>query len=289
MKVSGFTIVRNAVKFDYPVAEAIRSILPLCDEMVVAVGRSDDDTIALIRSIQSSKIRIIETTWDESVREGGKLLAIETDKAFAAVSPDSDWAFYIQADEVLHEKFLPVVKEAMLKWKDHRQVDGLLFNYTHFFGSYDYVADSRKWYRKEIRIIRNDRSITSWLDAISFRRGGVKLRVKQVDAYIYHYGWVKPPEIQQEKQKSFHRMWHNDEWVNINIPASGEFDYSTVDSLCKFSGTHPVVMTARIHNKNWKFDHDISLKKFSFRTRLLQQFEKVTGWRIGEYKNYRIV
>jgi hypothetical protein len=289
MKVSGFTIVRNAIKFDYPVTEAIQSILPLCDEMIVAVGKSDDGTLELIRSINSDKIKIIETIWDETVREGGKLLAIETDKALTAISADSDWAFYIQADEVLHEKFLPIVKEAMLNWKDNKQVDGLLFNYTHFFGSYDYVADSRKWYRNEIRVIRNDKSIASWLDAISFRRGGNKLRVKPIDASIYHYGWVKSPKAQQEKQKSFHKMWHDDEWMNKNISPSKQFDYSNIDSLQKFSATHPNTMTERISKKNWEFDYDLSKKNLSFKTAVLHCIEKITGWRIGEYKNYKII
>lgn len=289
MKVSGFTIVRNAIKYDYPVVEAIRSILDLCDEMIVAVGRSEDDTLQLIRSINSPKIRIVETVWDDTLREGGKLLAVETDKAFSFVSPDSDWAFYIQADEVLHEKYIPVVKEAMLKWKDEKRVDGLLFNYTHFFGSYNFIGDSRKWYRHEIRVIRNDRSISSWLDAISFRRAGKKLSVKPVAAHIYHYGWVKPPAAQQEKQKSFHKMWHDDEWMKRNISSGSEFDYNNIDSLQRFTGTHPAVMSERIKKQNWKFDYDPEVKNLSLKHRLLYAVEKATGWRIGEYKNYRIV
>jgi glycosyltransferase involved in cell wall biosynthesis len=289
MKVSGFTIVRNAIKFDYPVIEAIQSVLPLCDEMIVAVGKSQDGTLELIRSVKSDKIKIIESIWDESIREGGKLLAVETDKAFAHISRESDWAFYIQADEVLHEQFLPVVRESMIKWIADKRVDGLLFNYTHFFGSYDYEADSRKWYRKEIRIIRNDPSISSWRDAISFRRGGTRLTVKPVPASIYHYGWVKPPEAQQEKQRSFHKMWHNDKWINTSIPASKEYNYSTIDSLKMFSGTHPAVMTSRIQKKNWTFEHDPSVKNFSVKVRLLHWLEKLTGWRVGEYKNYTIV
>ena len=287
MKISGFTIVRNAIKFDYPVVESIRSVLPLCDEMIVAVGKSDDDTLQLIRAIQSPKIKIIETVWDERIRKGGKLLAVETDKAFAAIAPDSDWAFYIQADEVLHEKYIPALKEAMQNWKDDKRVEGLLFHYTHFYGSYDYVADSRKWYRKEIRVIRNDKKISSWLDAISFRKEGSKLNVKPVDAHIYHYGWVKPPAAQQEKQKSFHKMWHDDEWMKKHIAPSVEFDYSDIDSLARFPGTHPDVMQERIRSKNWKVELDISLKKFSLKGRLLYLFEKITGWRIGEYRNYR--
>jgi glycosyltransferase involved in cell wall biosynthesis len=162
MKISGFTIVRNAIKYDYPIVEAITSILPICDEMIVAVGKSEDDTLELIRSIGSPKIKIIETIWDERLREGGKVLADETNKAFAAVSEDSDWAFYIQGDEVIHEKYLPSIKASMEKFKNDSSVDGLLFNYTHFFGSYDFIGDSRRWYRREIRVIKNDHTISSY-------------------------------------------------------------------------------------------------------------------------------
>src|SRR4051812_33586569 len=118
MKVSGFTIVRNAIKYDYPIVEAITSILPLCDEVIVAVGKSEDETLQLIRSIGSPKIKIIETVWNESLREGGKVLADETNKAFAGIAADADWAFYIQGDEVIHEKYLPVIREAMEKYRD---------------------------------------------------------------------------------------------------------------------------------------------------------------------------
>src|SRR5687768_5278014 len=111
MKVSGFTFVRNAIKYDYPIVEAIQSILPLCDEVVVAVGDSEDGTMELIKGIPSEKIRIIETIWDDTLREGGRVLAVETDKAFSAVSEDADWAFYIQGDEVLHEKYHSVVRD----------------------------------------------------------------------------------------------------------------------------------------------------------------------------------
>ena len=165
MKVSGFTIARNAVKFDYPVIEAITSVLPLCDEFIVNVGKCDDGTLELIKSINSPKIKIIESVWDDSLREGGKLLALETNKAFDAVSADSTWAFYIQADEVLHEKYLDTIRKGMEENKYNARVEGLLFNYTHFYGSYDYVGNSRRWYKREVRIIRNDKAIRSYRDA----------------------------------------------------------------------------------------------------------------------------
>jgi glycosyltransferase involved in cell wall biosynthesis len=287
MKVSGFTFIRNAIKYDYPVVEAIKSILPLCDEFVVAVGNSGDGTRELIESIGSPRIRIIDTVWDDTLREGGRVLAVETDKAFDAVSADSDWAFYIQGDEVLHEKYLPAVREAMLKWKDNPEVDGLLFDYLHFYGSYDYVGVARRWYRREIRVVRNDKRIRSFRDAQGFRKSGKMLYVKPVEACIYHYGWVKPPRLQQAKQEYFHKLWHSDSWMDKNIPKAEEFDYSQIDALETFKGAHPEVMKERIAQKNWKFSFDPTKKKFSFLQRFLFFIERLTGWRPGEYKNYR--
>jgi len=289
MKVSGFTIVRNAIKYDYPIVEAINSILPVCDEMIVAVGRSDDDTLGLIRSINSPKIKIIETVWDDNLREGGKVLADETNKAFAAISPDSDWCFYIQGDEIVHEKYLPAIKEAMQKYKDDKIVEGLLFNYTHFYGSYDYVGDTRQWYRREIRIVKNDKAISSYKDAQGFRKNGEKLNVKLIDAFVYHYGWVKQPSAMQAKQESFNKYWHDDKWMDENVEKVNEFDYSKIDSLAKFTGTHPRVMQARIDKMNWKFSFDPTQKKLSLKMKILLFIEKAFGWKVGEYKNYKIV
>jgi hypothetical protein len=289
MKVSGFTFVRNAVKFDYPVVAAITSILPLCDEMVVCVGKSDDDTLALIESIPSDKIKVVHSVWDDSVRKNGRVLAVETDKAFDAVAADADWAFYIQADEVVHEKYLPVIKQAMEQYKDDHKVEGLLFKYVHFYGSYDYVGDSRTWYRHEIRIIRNNKAIRSYCDAQGFRKNGKKMRVKEIDAFIYHYGWVKPPEFQQAKTESFSRLWHNDEWIKCNVQKVDKFDYSQIDSLKLFEETHPAVMQQRIAAMNWKFAFDPTRKKFSSKDRLLYFIEEKTGKRLFEYKNYTII
>ena len=150
MKVTGFTIIRNAVRFDYPVVEAIKSVLPLCDEFIVLVGNSDDGTKSLIENIASDKIKIFNSQWDDSLRKGGRVLADETNKALQIISSDSTWCFYIQGDEVLHEKDIPSIRAAMLEWENDKKVEGLLFNYTHFYGSYDFIGDSIKWYRKEV-------------------------------------------------------------------------------------------------------------------------------------------
>ena len=290
MKVVGFTFVRNAVTFDYPVVESINSLLPLCDEVVVAVGNSEDDTLGLIQGINSPKIRIIRTVWDDALRAGGQVLAVETDKALAAVPADTDWAIYLQADEVLHEEDYAAIRAGMDRWAADEQVDGLLLNYRHFYGSYDYVGDSRRWYRREIRIVRPRGGVYSYRDAQGFRKGtNQKLQVKLLDATVYHYGWVKPPAAMQRKQETFNRLWHSDEWVAANVVLAAEFDYSQIDSLKQFIGQHPAAMRERIHRQNWHYAHDMSRNRYRFKDQLKQAIERITGYRVGEYRNYKLV
>jgi len=290
LKVSGFTFIRNAITYDYPIVEAIQSILPICDEVIVAVGKSKDETLSLIQSIQPNKIKIIETVWDDSLRAGGKVLADETDKAFKTIAKDADWAFYIQGDEVVHENDLVQIKAAMLRWKDVKKVEGLLFNYRHFYGSYDYIGTNSRWYPHEIRIIKNRADIFSYQDAQGFRKGeNEKLNVKSIDAHIHHYGWVKKPEIQQKKRENFNKYWHSDDWMNKNIHAQKDFAYEEgMHSLTKFTGTHPEVMLERIAAKNWKFDHDISVDKTTLKEKLKAGIKKYTGLDFS-YRNYRIL
>ncbi len=290
MKVSGFTIVRNGQKFDYPFIESIRSLLPLCDEVIVAVGNSEDDTHAMVESINSPKIKIIQTIWDDSLREGGRVLAVETDKAKAAISPDADWGIYLQADEVLHEQDYPVVRKAMEDNLADKRVDGLLFDHLNFYGSFDFLADSRRWSYKQIRVIRNDPAINSFRDAMSFRKNGKNLRVKKINATVYHYGWVRTPDAMQKKLETFQKLWHDDDWIEKNVTKADEFDYSQIDSLAHFKGTHPEVMKERIERMNWKFSFDPTKGiKLSLRLRILNWLEKKHGIEIGKFKTYKVM
>ncbi|MCE3228721.1 MAG: glycosyl transferase [Bacteroidetes bacterium] len=288
MKLAGFTIIRNAIKYDYPVIEAIHSILPICDVFYVGVGKSEDETRKLIESIASDKIKIIDTVWDDSLREGGLVLSAETNKVFDKIPLEYDWCFYIQSDECVHEEDHDKIKAACLKYKDDKSVNGLLFGYKHFYGQYNYIGLGKRWYHNEIRVIKNDKSIRSYKDAQGFRfNNNTKLCVKRTGAFIYHYGWVKPPKAQQAKQESFHKMWHDDEWMKKNIPVVQDFDYNNIDLLGEYSGTHPKIMADRIGNARWKFIYDPSKAKLSLKYKFLYFIEKITGWRPGENKNYK--
>ncbi len=292
MKVAGFSFIKNAVKFDYPVVESIQSILPLVDAYYIAVGDSTDATRALITGINDPKIKIIDSVWDESIRAGGAILAVETNKAFAAIAADYDWAFYLQGDECLHEKDYNNIRRAMEQNLSNKDVEGLLFGYYHFYGNYNYVGTGKRWYRNEIRIVRNDKHINSWKDAQGFRfKDGTKLKVKKVDAHIYHFGWVKSPKTSQQKAIYFNHI-NNAEYIPTEEVIKADFDYHNIDRLDHFKGTHPAVMAERLKSVDWHFEFDTTksnLASMKLKHKLAYFIERLTGYRIAEYKNYKLI
>lgn len=291
MKVTGFTFIRNAIANDYPIREAILSVLPLCDDFIVALGNSTDETSELVKSISPEKIRTIDTIWNESLKEGGFVFADETNKALAEITKDTDWLIYIQGDEAVHEDYLSLIKKEMEAELTNNNVEALLLKYKHFYASYDYVAESRRWYRREVRILKNLQGVHSYKDAQGFRINGRKLNVKLIDAYIYHYGWVKPPKGLQGKVRNFNKYYQTEEWIEENYPVQNTFDMHNADRLVHFKASHPAVLKARIKAANWKFEQDLTKQtpKMNFRRRLLQKIEDLTGLRLFEYRNYKIV
>lgn len=287
MKLSGFTFIKNAVKYDFPFIESVNSILPICDEFIIVHGDSEDDTTKIIESINSPKIKVYNTVWNPELRKGGLILSEQTNIALSKTT--GDWCFYIQGDEVVHEKYHDTIVTEMKNNFDNQKVEGLLFNYLHFYGNYNYVATSRQWYRREIRIVRNNIGVQSFKDAQGFILNNRKLNVRQIDASVYHYGWARPPQVMQNKVKYFHSLWHNKDWIYKNVPDNVEYDFSTMETIKAFEGNHPKVMETRVKNQVSDFKmNNQKIKKGLIRI-LLDFIERVSGYRVGEYKNYKII
>lgn len=235
MMVSGFTIVRNAVKFNYPVVASIRSILPICDEFIVNVGDSQDGTLELIRSINSPKIRIIQNQWD--MGHGSQVLSQQTNLALKECR--GDWAFYLQSDEVIHEADLIKLKLWMRYYLNKRDVDALRFWWFHFYGSYWRYRIDFGWYQKQDRIIRNNKQIESHGDAFGFRRiDGKPLSTRLTFCYLYHYGWVNSNIEMQMRCDNASAIGFMDKNKN-NVFDGG---YGVLNRFPSYWGTHPAVM-----------------------------------------------
>lgn len=251
--ISGFTFCRNAVAFDYPVVESIRSILPIVDEYVVNVGRCDDGTLDLIRSIGDPKIRIFETEWDETLRRDGLIFSQQTNLTLARCK--GDWAFYLQADEVVHEDDLDSVLRSVERSHPRREVLGLLFRYLHFKGDYSSVDP---WsYHWEVRVIRNDGRLRSVGDASGFGciedpvqqnlKAGPRRRLAKSGARIFHYGYVKDPSVLVRKKRYQASLYHKVvPESERRVLARSAWEFETYDILKEFRGTHPAVMAERL-------------------------------------------
>jgi hypothetical protein len=285
MKISGFTVIRNGVLMGYPVLQSIQSVLPLVDEFVVGVGQSDDGTRELIEKIGDSRIKIFDSFWDTAKTKGGLILSEKTNEALARCA--HDWCFYIQADEVAHEADLPLVRQALEAAERQPSVQGLLFRYVHFYGSYATVATSRRWYRNEVRVVRKSCGIQSHNDAQGFRVRGEKPIVARANARIFHYGWVKPPTLMGQKSKLLSRWWHGSK----KDKDFDDFKYARQYGLKPFVGTHPKVMQPLVDAQDWAFEYRRGLADWTLKDVNLaasDAFERVFGHRIGEYKPYRL-
>jgi hypothetical protein len=286
MKISGFTVIRNGVLMGYPVIQSIQSILPLVDEFVIGVGQSEDGTKELIQKIGDPKIKIFDSFWDPNKTKGGLMLSEKTNEALDRCS--YDWCFYLQADEVVHEQDLNRIHEAIKRADKDPRVQGLLFKYIHFYGSYSTIAASRKWYRNEVRVVRRSSGIQSHNDAQGFRVNGEKPVVIPANARIFHYGWVKPPKMMGQKTKLLSRWWHGAKKDND----FENFQYDRQYGLRAYTGSHPAVMRELIASQDWQFDHRRSLSDWKLKDLNLMAsdlFEKVFRHRIGEYKPYRLL
>jgi glycosyltransferase involved in cell wall biosynthesis len=252
MKVSAFTICRNAVQFDYPIAEVIRSALPIVDEFIVNVGQSTDGTLALIHSIGSEKIRVVESIWDDSMKKDGLLFSCETNKALACCS--GDWALYLQADEVLHEADYDAIRKSLRDHLADPTVVGFTFSYAHFYG--DYRSCNPWFYHRAVRIIRNDGQVESCGDAVGFwlkaDQGYLqtvhKDRVRPSGATVYHYGWVKPPRVLLDKFRYQIARHHGDQPdpEQARMLAREVYGFEDYEIMKNFTGTHPAVMADRV-------------------------------------------
>ncbi len=264
MKISGFSFARNATKLYYPMKQAVQSILPIVDEFVIALGKGDDDdaTREELLSINDPKVKIIDTIWDPKYMKRGAIHALETDVAKNHCS--GDWLFYLQADEVIHEKYHETIYNRCNQLLNDDRIEGLLFDYKHFWGDYDHYHNSHGWYPYEIRIIRNNPNIHSWQSAQSFRyydnwesthqrEGTRKLRVALANAEVFHYGWVRPPHLMRAKSRAIDSNHKGIERANaIHNALPVEFDYGPLNRMALFNETHPKVMKDVIEAMNWK-------------------------------------
>ena len=285
MKVSGFTFIKNGQILGYPFLQSIQSILPIVDEFVINVGESEDDTLALIQSIESDKIRIIQSKWNDSMQDRGYVYGQQ--KMIAQFNCIGDWAFYVEGDEVYHEDDLDKIKASMQTHVDNPNIEALIFDFYHFYGNANSYLDSPGWYRSEARIIKNSvRSYAPdglfWLVLESNKKGRYPW-AKHTGVNCYHYGWVRSEDEMNLKSEKVQKYWGG---------KPVKIDYSQMDLsiIKKFSGTHPTVVQDWLPEVEGVFQVNpkYTLTKKQKKHVLMIKLEKLFGLELSK-KHFKLV
>lgn len=293
LQTSGFTFIKNGLTLGYPILESIQSIEPLCDEVVINIGfdredlTGDDGTEQYLRdNLVGKKYKFLKSYWDPALTKGGEILSQQTNIALDACQGKA--CHYIQGDEVVHENDLVSIEAGIKELIDRNDLEGLVFNYLHFFANVDIIKFTRTIYRREVRVIKNGINLKSYKDAQGFRfLDGRKPNAKLIDARIFHYGWARKETVMAKKKETFEKLYHGQEHKQEK-----EFEYNKVFGLKKYLGDHPELMARWIaENRN-----DLSLdtlkpefKAKHIRMAISDYIESLTGVRLGEFKNYRLV
>jgi hypothetical protein len=285
MKVSAFTFIKNGQILGYPFLQSIQSVLPIVDEFIINVGESEDDTLMLINSIASPKIRIIKSQWNDSMQDRGYVYGQQ--KMISQFNCSGDWAFYIEGDEIYHESDLNQIKSSMQKHLSDPSVEALVFDFYHFYGNANTYLNSPGWYRSEARIIKNSvRSYAPdglfWL-VLDHNKKGRYPRAKHTGVHCYHYGWVRSEEQMNLKSQKVQRYWGKNH---------AKVDYSQIDSMIlkEFTGSHPKVVLEWLPNDEGVFKSDpsykLSLKQKKHRIMII--IENIFGNDLSK-KHYKLV
>ncbi|RDU70010.1 glycosyltransferase [Helicobacter cholecystus] len=296
MKISGFTFLKNGSILGYPFIQSIQSLLPLVDEFIVNVGISEDNTLEQLQELQKSeegqKIKIIQSTWCEKMVNKGYVYGQQ--KMIAQFQCSGDWAFYLEADEVLHQQDLPHIKEVMQTYLKDPQVEALAFNYIHFYGNAHTYAYSPGWYRTEVRAIKTSvRSYAPdglfWVVLDGNNKVGRYPQAILTQAHIYHYGWIRSEEKMTLKHSKVAKYWKH----NPNIYNYSEIDFEV---LKRFQGTHPKVILEWLEDntidfsipKLYEANRAHKLTKREKRHRILGKIEKLFGYDFSK-NHYKLI
>jgi len=285
MKVSAFTFIKNGQLLGYPFIQSIKSILPIVDEFIINVGLGEDNTLDEIKKINDPKIRIIQSHWNDNMKDRGFVYGQQ--KMVAQYNCTGDWAFYIEGDEIYHENDLDRIYMSMKEHLNNSNVEALIVDFYHFYGNGNSYLDSPGWYRAEARIIKNSLRTYApdglfWL-VLDSNKNGRYPRAMHTGAKCYHYGWVRSENQMNLKSEKVQKYWGGN---------AKKIDYSKMDQsiIREFKGTHPKIIQNWLPNdiELFKVDPSYKLTNKQKKHRIMIFFENLFGLELSK-KHFKLV
>merc|ERR1712096_127749 len=153
---SGFTFLKNAENLYFPYIQSIKSIITICNEFVIALGKSKDLSMIKIKFISKTnkKIKIINTEWNKNMKIKGYTYAQQ--KMISQFHCTGKWLFYLEGDEIIHEKDLKNIYKSLKIYIKYIEIESIAFKYYHFYGNINTYLYSPHWYRYAPRIIKSN-------------------------------------------------------------------------------------------------------------------------------------
>lgn len=261
----------NVTIMDYPLEEAVYTALQICDEAVIVMGQSQDDTEQRVwsifegyepgRVVMCKQYFVYDRGWQQRWWN------------FAVAQTDAEWLLWLDADEAIHEGKVGKIHDLMEK-----PDCGLIrFPFLHFYATKDYairmpLVHNTRMGRRSIgyRMVNwcTDQTPNNAACQVVFGLDGIEANahswegeyIEDVDAPIYHYGWCRDATALAISQVK-HRAWYADggglERGTIPMVRPHPFDVKGKLSngrLARWEGSHPAIMDKWFndHRERWK-------------------------------------
>lgn len=259
----------NVRIMDYPLDAALSSALSVCDEAVIVVGPSQDDTARWVSELADTHRGRVTVAGMEFVYDRGWQ---ERWWNYASAQTDADWLMFHDADELVHEQDAPAIRRAMA------DPDNVLirFDFIHFYGTARYQkAIYPPWRNARIGRRSHGYRMVNWCTdetptypacQMVMGDGGIEAHSQYqgpgiVDAPgpIYHYGACRDARAMTISTLK-HVAWYKDGdgLEDGRVPDAGPTDYKMAEKIRggviePFVGTHPAAIDdwLQAHEAQW--------------------------------------
>ena len=185
-KFSCCTFVKNSFDLDLELELWVRHHCSLFDEVVVADTGSTDGTVELLKKL-ADEIENLKVVHKEIVDNGNNKWYRDC-KKLAVDEATHDAIIFLDADEYIHEAFVPRVYGHIKTWESGTKINGALI-YRQFVGNL--FTEAQGWnYTWQVRIFRKDLPYKISIDGANFVNNGY-LPFDRPQIVVYHFSRVK--------------------------------------------------------------------------------------------------
>lgn len=205
--LGGSMFIRNAIEFDYCVAEALDSLCAVYDKAVIVDASSTDGTLDLLHEVKkrNSNLMVVSgVNWECHPAYSRLRILADIAKSYL----DTEWHFMLQADEVIHESSFRHIKQAITcpDFKSYHIRRCNMFGDMNHYLRYDMEQHHKPCGDIVVRLATIDNPAHGDAESLQVdpKYSGWCLE----DIIIYHYGYVRRDANHLTKTISIQSWFH---------------------------------------------------------------------------------